>query len=280
MNTTPELGFEYFLSPERDDDVDRISYQFLYLSEAVRKWPRFRRKFIKAGLKTSQQCDRLEAHVISIFREVRDVMWSAIENDDLGAMAEPRLLGRLTHAHAMLALFANPESMPEFRDMVFPARAGEQPEIGDFNKSLWEAGWDTRDGLTPAQATKKSARRHRYGRYRDGLFNSRGRLDTVANAGAYEESVAEGPALLSRELAERLEREVESLTSKLRGVAKRAGLKPAHIDFLVEMTVHKKQQKDNPSAWRAIRDRKRAALYPEIRDLVNSIRQLRKDILP
>jgi hypothetical protein len=284
VSTTPERGFEYFDSPERDDDIERIAYMFLYVSEAVKKWPRFRRRLIKAGLKTSEQCDHIEAHVISIFREGRDVMLSAIENNDLEAMADPRLLQRLMHAHALMALFADPGSMYAYQDMIFPLKRGEdaakRPEIGDFNLSLWEAEWDTPEARSPAGVIRTGAARHWQERENDGLRNSRGRRDCAANADAYNESVTEGPAILSVEQSERLQREVESLVSELRRVAKRVGLKPAQIDFLLEMAVHKKQQKDNPSAWKAIRERKRAALYPEILRLTESIQQLRKDILP
>jgi hypothetical protein len=283
VSTTPELGFEYFPSPENDDDSERIAYLILYLSEAVRKWPRFRRRFIRAGLGTPQQCDHIEAHVISIFRETLNVMLAAIDNGDLEAMAEQRLLDRLLNAHAVLALFATPQNMAGYRDMVFARRPGDGsarlPEIGDFNRSLWEAAWDTRDGPMPAQVTKALARRHRLTRKRDGLYNSHGSLDIVANASAYEEGATEGPAVLSSDQSERLERELESLISELRKVARRAGLKRAQVDFLVEMAVDKRQQKDNPSAWKAIRERKRHTLYPEIRKLTESIRQFRKDIL-
>lgn len=282
MSTTPELGFEYFPSPEKDDDAERVAYLFLYLSNAVRKWPSFRRRLIEARLKTGQQCDHIEAHVINVFRETRDVMLSAIENDDLESMKDPRLLERLKLAHALLALFADPGSMPAYRDIVFPPKGNPlgRPKQADFDRSLWGTEWDHAEGPMPDQVIKENAVRHRRCREKDGLYNSHRRLDSVASAGPFEEGVAEGPALLPDEQVERIQREVESLVSKFRRVAKRAGLKPAHIDFLVEMAVHGRRQKDNPTAWKAIRDRKYAALYPEIRRLVDSIRQLRKDILP
>jgi hypothetical protein len=281
--STPELGFEYFPSPEEDDDAERVAYMFLYLSEAVRKWPPFRGRLIKARLKTAQQCRHIEAHVIRVFRETRDVMLAAIENDDLESMKEPRLLERLKHAYALLALFADPGSLPAYRDMIFPPSGGcpaGRPEQADFNRSLWEGEWDTRDGPMPAQVTKESARRHRHRREKDGSYNSHQRLDSAAKAGAFQESVAEGSALLPEEQSERIQRAIELLVLKLRGIGKRAGLKPTQVKFLVEMAVHGRGQKDNPTAWKAIRERKRAALFPEIVGLVDSIRQLRKNILP
>jgi len=279
MNTTPELGFEYFPSPETGDDQERIAYAFLYCSVAVKEWPKARRRLIKAGLKSAEQCDHIEAHAISIFRETGDRMLLAMETDDLGLMADARGLERFTHAHALLASFADPKSLPEYRDMVFP-NSESQPAQRDFNLALWEAGWDTRDGSMPTQVTRKRAVRHRHLRKMDGLYNSRLRHDAAANAGVFDERVAEGPPLLLKEQSEVIEREIKSLIRQLRAVAKRAGLKPAQITFLVEMAVHGRQQKDNPSAWRAIRSRKRSALYPEIQRLVRSVRELRQEIIP
>ena len=90
----PEREFEYFPSPENDDDNERIAYQFLYCSSAVEEWPRFRRELEESGAKTSKQCDDLETNAINIFREVRDAILAAIEYDDpgcyvAGAFARP-----------------------------------------------------------------------------------------------------------------------------------------------------------------------------------------------
>jgi hypothetical protein len=283
MSTTPELGFEYFPSPETSDGNENIAYAFLYCSVAVKRWPRARRRLIKAGLKSAEQCDHIEAHVISVFRETRDIMLLAIQTDNLGLMSKPRVVERLKHAHALLALFANPGSMPEYRDMVFPPGGGDsagQPEQADFNIALWEAGWDTREGRMPAQVTREQAMGHRHSRAMDGLYNSHRGCDRVAKAGPLEEDVVHGPALPLEEQSASVEGELESLILKLRTIAKRAGLKPAHINFLVERALHGRKQKDNPTASRAIH-RKRSVLYPEIRRLVASIRKLREDfILP
>jgi len=133
----------------------------------------------------------------------------------------------------------------------------------------------------PAQVTREQAMGHQRSRAMDGLHNSRRRRDHVAIAGPLEEDVTKGPALLLEEQSASIERGVESQILELRAIAKRAGLKPAHTEFLVEMAVHGRQQKDNPTAWRTIRDRKRSVLYPEILRLAGSIRKLREEfILP
>jgi hypothetical protein len=41
MDQMTERGFDYFPSPEGDDDYERIAYLFFYCSVAVEKWPRF-----------------------------------------------------------------------------------------------------------------------------------------------------------------------------------------------------------------------------------------------
>lgn len=280
MSTTPERGFEYFPSPETDDDQERIAHAFLSCSVAVGEWPRARRRLIKARLKSAEQCDHIEAHAISIFRETRDIMLSAIESDNLPLMADPRLLERFGHAHALLALFANPESMPGYRDMVFPPGGGDsagQPKLADFNTAVWEAEWDTREGPMPTQVTRKRAMSHGLSREMDGIFNSDRRLDDAATAIPLEDYVAEAPVQLSKEQLELLERGIEKLVSQLRAIGKRARLKRAHIEFLVEMAVHGSRQKDNPAAWRAIRDRKRSLLLPEIERLVAAIWERREE---
>ena len=133
----------------------------------------------------------------------------------------------------------------------------------------------------PTQVTREQAMRHRHLRKMDGLYNSRRSCDHASSAEPLKKGADVGPPLLLEEQSELIEREIESLISQLRAVAKRAGLKPAQSKFLVEMAVHRKKQKDNPSDWKAIRGRKRSILHPEIERLVASIRQLREEsILP
>jgi hypothetical protein len=277
MEPTVERGFEYFPSPDTDGDHERIFYTFFYCSKAVRSWPRFRRRLIKAALKSTEQCDHIEAHVISVFREMRDAILRAMETGDSETMKEPRLLERFECANALLALFANPGSMAEYRDMILGG-SGKQPDQGDFNRSIWGAAWDRSEGAMAAQVTRAEAMDHGHLRDMDGRYNSRRTLDSVATASAIK-GAARGPAHLSEEKSQLIEREMESLILKLRAAAKRAHLKPSQIEFLVAMAVRGKQQKDNPTAWRAIRDRKCAALYLEISRLVDSIRALRESFI-
>jgi hypothetical protein len=275
MNTTPAIGFEFFPSPEKDEDEEGIAYAFLYCTVAVREWPEARRRLIEAGYKSAEECGHIEAHAINVFREVRDIMFQAIESGNLSLMSDLRLMQRFTQAHALLALYANPGGLPEFRDMILPSGEGG-PSQADFNAAVWEAGWNARKGRTPRELTREQAMRHRRLRKKDGSYNSRRRCDPVASAEPLQEGSGEGPALLLEEQSELIEREIKSLILQLRKFAKRAGLKPASITFLVEMALRGKRQKDNPTAWRAIR-RKSSVLYPEIRRLVASIRKLREN---
>ena len=110
-NHLPEAGFHYFPSPESSDDNEIIANLFVYLSVAVDEWPRYRRWLQKTAAKSPRECDDIEANAVNVFREVRDAITMAINADNPALMSQPRLLDRLTHAHAYMALHADPASL-------------------------------------------------------------------------------------------------------------------------------------------------------------------------
>jgi hypothetical protein len=143
----PERGFYYFPSPERGSDaLESIAHQFLYCSTAVAEWSAFRQHLETTGLRSQLQCDQIEKNAIDVFREVRDVMFEAIETDDLPRMKDPKLLQRLMLAHGYLALHANASAMGEYRNMAWAEMPqGQQanwPRPEHFAKALWEGKWN------------------------------------------------------------------------------------------------------------------------------------------
>ena len=58
-----------------------------------------------------KSADDIEANAVNVFREVRDAITMAINADNPALMSQPRLLDRLTHAHAYMALHADPASL-------------------------------------------------------------------------------------------------------------------------------------------------------------------------
>lgn len=272
VDAVPELGFEYFPSPENDDDNERIAYLFLYCSAAVEEWPRFRRELEETGAKSSKQCDDLETNAISVFREVRDAIITAIDIDNPGVMSQPRLLDRLAHAHAFMALHADPASLLEYRRMICPQidrlPRSYQPEQGDFNRALWEGKWNEPADRVPGEVTLKETLRSRRSHEMDGLYNASRRLDPAATALVVIDELFPAteplPPFSTVQLA--------FIRAKLRSTGKRAGLTERYTDFLVRMALDGAKQADDPAAWRAIRDRKRGALLPEVRNLVDSLR--------
>jgi hypothetical protein len=268
----PERGFEYFPSPENDDDNERIAYQFLYCSTAVEKWPRFRRVLEESGAKTSKQCDDLETNAINIFREARDVIMAAIDTDNLDVMSQARLLDRLAHAHAFMALHANPASLLEYRRMICPQidslPPSRRPDPGDFNKAVWEAKWNASSDQMPAAITGSEALRSKLSHEMDGLYNTYGRLDPAATGIIFLEELFPAPDPLPPLSTV----QVAFVRAKLRSIGTRAGLTKGHADFLVRMALDGAKQADNPTAWRAIRDRKRGVLLVEVQSLLDSLR--------
>jgi hypothetical protein len=268
----PEREFEYFPSPENEDDNEQIAYQFLYCSSAVDEWPRFRWELEESGAKTSKQCDDLETNAINIFREVRDAILAAIGSDDPAVMPQARLLDRLVHAHAFVALHANPASLLEYRRMICPQidslPRSRQPDQGDFNKALWEGKWNASGDHMPAEITGEEAIRSRLSHEMDGLHNNYGRLDPAATGFVVLDELFPAPESLPPLSTVHL----AFVRAKLRSIGTRAGLTKSHADFMVRMALDGAKQADDPTAWRAIRDRKRGPLLANVQNLLNSLR--------
>ena len=272
VDAMPERGFEYFPSPEDDDDNERIAYQFLYCSSAVEAWPHFRRELEESGAKTSKQCDDLETNAINIFREVRDAILAALDTDTPAVMSQARLLDRLAHAHAFIALHADPASSPAYRRMICPQidslPPSRRPDQGDFNKAVWEAKWNASSDQMPAEITGEEALRNRSSREMDGLYNTYGRLDPAATGFVVLDELFPAP----ESLPPLSTLQVAFVRAKLRSIGKRAGLTKSHADFMVRMALDGAKQADDPTAWRAIRDRKRGPLLANVQNLLNSLR--------
>jgi len=62
------------------------------------------------------------------------------------------------------------------------------------------------------------------------------------------------------------------LRARLRGAWTRAGLKKTQVDFLLRMALDGAKQDDNPTVWRAIRDRKFAKLWVEVQTILEHLR--------
>ncbi len=266
-----ERGFEYFPSPESSDDDEIIAYQFLYCASAVDEWPRFRRELEETGAKSPEQCDHIEKNAIEVFREVRDTILTAIDTNNLALMSQSRLLDHMVHAHAFMAIHADPASLFEYRRQISPQidalPPAHRPQPGDFCKAVWEGKWNLPGDRMPAEVTREETFRSWWLHEKDGLYNTGGRLDPVATAGELD------PMFPATEPMTPLDAlPLAFLREKLRALGRSAGLSKAHADFLPRMALDGARQDDNPSAWRAIRDRKRAPLLAKVQELLSSLR--------
>jgi hypothetical protein len=297
VSTVPERGFEYFPSPEIDDDYERIAYLILYCSEAVSEWLRFRRELEATGDKSPEQCDHIETHAIDVFREVRDTIATAINTDNMALMSQPRLLDRLLHAHAFMALYADPASLAEYQRSICPQidklPGFLRPDQGDFNKAVWEGQWNSPVDQMPAAATYRATLHNRWLHEHDGRYFSGGRLDPVAKAMEQIEPLEPagliGPIFRASEPRYKPpdEQSLLQVLSEIHGdefltpmngaftregtrqLFLRAGVKPKHASFGVRIVHDGAKQRDNPSAWKAIY-RKRSELWPEVLRLFDS----------
>jgi hypothetical protein len=272
VGAVPERGFEYFPSPENSDDTEVIAHQYLYCAVAVEQWPRFRRDLEETGAKSPRQCDDIERNAIDVFREVRDAIIAAIDTDNPAVMSQPRLLDRMAHAHAFMALHADPASLPEYRSMICPQIDklpwSYRPEQGDFNKALWEGKWNASGDQMPAEVTGEETLRSRRSHEMDGLYNTSRRLDPAATAFIVLDELF--PALESLPPLSTVQ--LAFIRGKLRSIGKRAGLTKRQTEFLVRMALDGAKQADDPTAWRAIRDRKRGPLLADVQNWLDSLR--------
>ena len=292
--TLPERGFHYFPSPERGDDDEIIAHQYLYCATAVIEWPDFRRWLERTGANSPVQCELMERNAIDVFREVRDAILTAIETNNPAVMSQRRLLDRLVHAHAYMALHANPAHVMEYRNMVWSQMTGlplsDLPHKGDFMQALWEGKWNLPGNRMPAEVTREETRRISRLHARDGVYNTGCRLDPVAKAqeqiDALQSAERIGPMFPASEPHHKPLDELAFLQCFLdvqrndfispmrraltreasRHLFLRAGVKAKHASFGVRMIHDGAKQKDNPTAWKAIY-RKRPEVLMEARKL-------------
>jgi hypothetical protein len=297
VSIVPERRFEYFPSPESSDDDEVIAYLFLHCSVAVDEWPRFRRELEVTAEKSSEQCDHIETNAIDIFREVRDTIASAINTNNMALMAQPRLLDRLLHAHAFMALHADPASLAEYQRSICPQidklPGYFRPDQGDFNKAVWEGKWNSPGDQMPAEVTYRATLHNRWIHEHDGRCFSGGRLDPVAKAMEQIEPLEPagqvGPLFRANEPHYKPpdEQSLLQVLSEIQGdefltpmngaftregtrqLFLRAGVKPKHASFGVRIVHDGAKQRDNPTAWKAIY-RKRGELWPEVLRLFDS----------
>jgi hypothetical protein len=158
----PQPGFHYFPSPETSDDNEIIAMQYLYCATAVDEWPGYRRWLEETGAKLAEECDQIETHAIDVFREVRDAIMTAIDTGRPDLMSEPRLLDRMTHAHAFIALHADPESLTAYRLMIYPQMEEHpefvRPEHRDFVEALRGGKWVNSGDKMPSEITRGETR--------------------------------------------------------------------------------------------------------------------------
>jgi hypothetical protein len=266
MIAVPGHAFEYFPSPESSDDEEIIAYLVLYCEAAVTQWLEFRHKLEETGAKSVAQCDQIEKHAIDVFREARDAIMTAIDTDNPAIMSDPRLRDRLVHAHAYLALHADPASLVNYRRMICAGYDLPAP-LGDFMHALWEGKWNVDGDDVPSEVTRHETRRSWLRHEKDELYNTSDRLDPVATAGEID------PLFPATEPMRPLSpMQFAFIREKLRTAGMRAGLKRGQADFLVRTALDNAKQEDNPTAWRAIRDRKSESLLAEVQKILEALR--------
>jgi hypothetical protein len=285
MSTTPMPGFHYIDFGERDDaaagvasveddDCERIAQQFLSCSEAVREWPEFRRDAIRRKRLTPEICDGIERNVIAVFQEFVNILAAAMESDDPRPISQPALRERLAHAHAYLALYAAPGNLDgywkDFPELFDVQRDGS--DMDGFMKALWEGAWNAPGEKAPAAVTFQEARNHKQQQLHDGVADSHGHFETVLQLKATAR--IEDPRKLDEEKVTLFSEKQEAwIRSGLRQIGRLNGLKKHQVDFLVQLALNQKDPGDDPSAIRAIRDRKLERLLPKIMQLLAECRR-------
>jgi hypothetical protein len=280
LKPSPEPGFHYFPSPESSDDIEIIAYQYLYCATAVDEWPGFRRWLEKTRAKSPKECDDIEANAVNVFREFRDAINTAGDTDNPALMSQPRLLDRLTHAHAYLALHADHASLGGYRRMIYPQMDdlpdSSRPQQSDFLHALWEGKWNGVGDRMPAEVTRGETHRSSRLHARDGAYNTGGRLDPLAKAQQQIDPLwAEKRIAPTFQLGEPHYKPTDeaAFLQVLPGIKRndflspmkdaftreatrqlflQAGVKPKHASFGVRMIHDGAKQKDNPTAWKAI----------------------------
>ena len=136
-----------------------------------------------------------------------------------------------------------------------------------FTKAVWKGAWNAPGQKTPAVVTFEEARGNQRERVNDGLANSRGHFEKVRQL--RKTARIEDPKKLDEDNAPPFSEKQESwIRSGLRQIGRLNGLKKHQVDFLVQLAMNQKDPGDDPSAIRAIRDRKLGRLLPKIKQLL------------
>jgi hypothetical protein len=143
-----------------------------------------------------------------------------------------------------------------------------RPDQGDFDKAVWEGKWNAPGDRMPAEVTHDQALSSRRAHDMDGLYNTGRRLDPVASAFVLLDELFPAPEPLPPLSTV----QVAFVRAKLRSIGRRAELTKRHADFLVRMALNGAKQADDPTAWRAIRDRKRGAIVAQLEKFLASLR--------
>ncbi|HTS58994.1 MAG TPA: hypothetical protein VMH03_15730 [Terriglobales bacterium] len=269
LSLNPELGLKWF-----EILMDQESFRFLVT--ITNDLPK-RRRSIEAFPKCPERdallaaCDGAQCKAIPVFLEFLELMcsdpWSVRENTALH--------DRLLHAYALMAVISDDSrSLPGFRDMICPDIRYEQQ--GEFNLAVWEGKWNRPGEQQPSNVTREQTRRNWLRNENDGLYNTAQRLDPVAKAGELDSSATLGeldPLFPTEPLKPLSAVQLAFIRSKLREIGREAGLPKEHADFLVRMALDGAKQEDNPTAWRAIRDRKCDPLMARVRELLDHLRE-------
>jgi hypothetical protein len=249
---------------------------FRFLVTIINDLPK-RRRSIEASPKSSQRgallaaCDDAQRNAIPVFEEFLQAMctdpWSVQENT--------ALLDRVLHGYALMAIVSDDSrSLPEFRGMICPDVGHEQQ--GEFNQAVREGKWNTPGEQKPANVTREQTRRTWSRHENDGLYNTVQRLDPVATASELDSLATLGdldPLFPTSNLKPLSAVQIAFVRTKLRWIGKEAGLAREHTDFLVRMALEGAREEDNPTAWRAIRDRKRDPLLAKVQELLDHLRE-------
>ena len=123
----------------------------------------------------------------------------------------------------------------------------------------------------PAAVTFQEARKNQDQCENDGVANSRGHFERVPQL--KETAPIEDPEKLGEKNAPPFSEKQEArIRSGIRQIGRFDGLKKHQVDFLVQLALNQKDPADDPSAIRAIRDRKLEALLPKIKQLLADVR--------
>lgn len=136
--------------------------------------------------------------------------------------------------------------------------------------ALWEGNWRSQENLGKEfECVCSDAQRAFYWHQNDGRYNNLGDLDADGGNDIIATAVPLDPMFPAPEEI-RIAGPVELafLREKIRRIGLKVGLEKEEARFLVKMAIDGAEWKDDPTAWRKIRDRKRGPLLKAIGDLL------------